>query len=40
MAREIRDGDHVRYYHLCKHCARQTVALGGVGSQPAHTTVV
>ena len=40
VRREIRDDDHVRYYHLCEHCARQVVALGGVISQPARTTVV
>ena len=38
--REIKDDDHVRYYHLCESCARQVVALGGVVSQPASTTVV
>lgn len=40
VRREIRDDDHVRYYHLCESCARQVVALGGVVSRPAPTTVV
>ena len=40
VRREIKDDDHVRYYHLCEHCTRQVVPLGGVVSQPARTTVV
>ena len=40
VRREIRDDDHVRYYHLCESCARQVVALGGAVSRPAPTTVV
>ena len=40
VRREIKDDDHVRYYPLCEHCVRQVVALGGVVSQPAPTTVV
>ena len=40
VRREIEDDDHVRYYHLCEHCVRQIVALGGVISQPAPTVVV
>ena len=40
VRREIKDDDRVRYYHLCESCARQVVALGGVVSQPASTTVV
>lgn len=40
VRREIQGDDHVRYYHLCEHCARRVVALGGVVSQPARTTVV
>ena len=40
VRQEIQDDDHVRYYHLCEHCARQVVALGGVVSQPARTMVV
>ena len=40
VRREIKDDDHVRYYHLCESCARQVVALGGVVSRPASTTVV
>ena len=39
VRREIKDDDPVRYYHLCESCARQVVALGGVVSQPAPTTV-
>ena len=40
VRREVKDDDHVRYYHLCESCERQVVALGGVVSRLAPTTVV
>lgn len=40
VRRETADGDRVRYYHLCEHCARQVVTLGGAVSRPTRTIVV
>lgn len=40
VRRETREGDHVRFYHLCEHCARRAEARGGATSRPARTMVV
>ena len=40
VRREIGDGDHVRFYYLCGHCARRAEAIGGAIGRPARTTVV